>query len=82
MFSFVCLVKRRLTPLLSLYGPGLSPRAPFRAIQTKSAGLAMDGTDLRHEARPATGGVVDSVQLLHESGGVREGVVSLQQTLD
>ena len=42
----------------------------------------MDGTDLRHEARPATGGVVDSVQLLHESGGVREGVVSLQQTLD
>lgn len=37
--------------------------------------------DLRHEARPAAGGVVDGVQLLQQGGGVRETVVSFHQTL-
>ena len=82
-FVCLCSFKTLLTfPALFLCGPGRSPRAAFRATRTKWSGLAMDGTDLGHEACPAAGGVVDGVQLLHEGGGVREGVVSLQQTLD
>lgn len=37
--------------------------------------------DLRHEARPAAGSVVNGVQLLQQGGGVWKAVVSFHQTL-
>ena len=36
-------------------------------------------TDLGHEVCPATGGVVNGVQLLQQGGGVGQGVVAIQQ---
>ena len=42
---------------------------------------ALHNTNLRHEARPAAGSVVDGVQLLQQGGGVRKAVVSLHQAL-
>lgn len=44
-------------------------------------GIAVHHTNLRHEARPTAGSVVDGVQLFQQCRGVRKTVVCLHQPL-
>lgn len=48
---------------------------------SEGEGVRLSYTDLRHEACPAAGSVVDGVQLLQQGGGIGKTVVSLHQTL-